>query len=182
MLTGTFFIFFPIKSFLGFAFSKQHRAIFIQQLITIYQMKNILVAIEFGEKASLLVQKTAELALKFSAKVWLIHIAAPEPDFVGYEVGPQYIRDSRAETLKEEHHLLIEYANTLKAMGLEAEGLLIQGATVDMIVEESEKLKADLVVIGHDEHSFLYDLFVGSTAAGVLKKSDVPLLIIPFSS
>ena len=52
---------------------------------------------------------------KFGSKIWLVHIAAPDPDFVGYEVGPQYIRDHRADELKKEHKLVKKYADELKA-------------------------------------------------------------------
>ena len=37
----------------------------------------------------------------------------PEPDFVGYEVGPQYISDMREIELKEEHKQLKKYADDL---------------------------------------------------------------------
>ncbi len=59
-------------------------------------MKNILVTIDFNKNEELLIDKAFQLAESFNSKLWLMHIAAPDPDFVGYEVGPQYIRDSRA--------------------------------------------------------------------------------------
>ena len=63
-------------------------------------MKNILVTIDFNENEKLLIDKAFQLAEPFDSKIWLIHIAAPDPDFIGYKVGPQYIRDSRASDLK----------------------------------------------------------------------------------
>ena len=65
-------------------------------------MKNILVCIDFHEQTKNLINKAAEIAKAFNAKLWLVHVAAPDPDFVGYDVGPQYIRDARADELKEE--------------------------------------------------------------------------------
>ena len=76
-------------------------------------MKNILVAIDFKGNEKLLIDKAYEFAKAFEAKIWLLHIAAPNPDYVGYEAGPQYIRDNRATELKEEHKLLETYANNL---------------------------------------------------------------------
>ena len=47
-------------------------------------MKNILVTVNFEEKeTNILINKAVELAEKFGSKIWLIHIAAPDPDFVG---------------------------------------------------------------------------------------------------
>ena len=51
-------------------------------------MKNLLVNVTLEEKqTSRLIEHAISIAEKFSSKIWLIHIAAPDPDFVGYEVG-----------------------------------------------------------------------------------------------
>jgi nucleotide-binding universal stress UspA family protein len=142
-------------------------------------MKNILVTIDFNKNEELLIDKAFQLAESFNSKLWLMHIAAPDPDFVGYEVGPQYIRDSRASDLRKEHKLLQEYATALKKKGVESEGLLVQGATIEMIIEESKKLNVDLIIAGNHEHGFFYNAFVGSMSVKVIKKSKIPVLIVP---
>ena len=90
-------------------------------------MKNLLVCVDFNKEEILLIEKAHDLAKAFGAKIWLVHIVAPNPEFIGYEKGPQYIRDSRAEELRKEHRLVQDYANNLIGKGIEAEGLLIQG-------------------------------------------------------
>jgi nucleotide-binding universal stress UspA family protein len=142
-------------------------------------MKNILVTIDFEEKAILLVEKAVEIAEKFNSKVWIVHIAAPDPDFISYEPGPQYIRDSRAEELRKEHRIIQDFTQMLTDKGIDAEGLLIQGPTQEMILTESEKLNIDLIIIGHHEHGLLYKLFAGSVASQVINKSKIPVLTIP---
>jgi nucleotide-binding universal stress UspA family protein len=142
-------------------------------------MKNILVTIDFNKNEELLIDKAFQLAESFDSKLWLMHIAAPDPDFVGYEVGPQYIRDSRASDLRKEHKLLQEYATALKKKGVESEGLLVQGATIEMIIEESKKLNVDLIIAGNHEHGFFYNAFVGRMSVKVIKKSKIPVLIVP---
>lgn len=142
-------------------------------------MKNILVTIDFKKNEQLLIDKAFQLAKQFDSKIWLIHIAAPDPDFVGYGVGPQYIRDSRAAELRKEHKILQEHTIELKKKGIKSEGLLIQGATTEMIMEESKKLNIDLIIAGHHEHSFLYKAFVGTISGKIIKKSKIPVLIVP---
>jgi len=142
-------------------------------------MKNILVTIDFNKNEKLLIDKAFQLAESFDSKLWLMHIAAPNPDFVGYEAGPQYIRDNRGTELRKEHKLLQKYATTLKKKGVDSEGLLIQGATIEMIIEESKKLNVDLIIAGHHEHGFFYNAFVGSVSAKIIKKSKIPVLIVP---
>lgn len=142
-------------------------------------MKNILVAIDLEKNEEPLLDYATEIAKKFTAKVWLVHIAAPEPDFVGYDVGPQYIRDTLAEELRKEHKELHEYAVALNKKGVEADGLLVQGATVEMIMAESEKLNIDLIILGQREHSFLYKIFIGSVSNEIVKESKTPVLVVP---
>lgn len=145
-------------------------------------MKNILVGVDFNDDTELLLAKTVELAKTYESTVWLLHVATPNPDFVGYEIGPQYIRDFRAGELKYEHTQLVKYTEHLKGMGIEAEGLLIQGATIDIIKEETEKLKIDLLIVGHHEHGFLYNAFFGSTSTGIIHHVSIPVLVIPLKN
>ncbi len=142
-------------------------------------MKNILVAVDLDANSTILVDKAAELAQKFGSKVWILHISDPEPDFVGNRVGPKYIREIRAKEIRSEHRQIRDYNDQLKNKGIEAEGLLVAGATAETILQEIKKLQADLVIIGHYHHSFLYKLFAGNTDFTIVEKAKVPVLIIP---
>jgi nucleotide-binding universal stress UspA family protein len=142
-------------------------------------MKNILVTIDFEEKGQVLIEKAAELAKKFKAKLWLVHVAAPDLDFIGYDVGPQYIRDVLAKDLRNEHKLLQGFTNQLKEKNIVAEALLVQGTTIETIVELTEKLAIDLIVIGKHEHGFFHKTFMVSTDESLIEKSNIPVLIVP---
>lgn len=142
-------------------------------------MKNILLAIDFSAQTNGLIEKTAVWAERFGAKLWLVHVAAPQPDFVGYEVGPQYIRDHRAEALREEHRQLQALSKELNERGLAAEALLIQGQTAESLVEEASTIHADLIVLGaaHDK-SFFESLF-NNVWQQVVNQSKIPVMIVP---
>lgn len=142
-------------------------------------MKNILVAVDFDERTFELVTYAAKLAKKFDAKVWIVHIAAPEPDFVGFDVGPEYIRDSRAHELRVEHRNLKVLTDRLREEAIDTDALLIAGPTVQMILKEAQKLDADLIITGSHDHSFIYNAFVGNTSLELFKKSNIPLLTVP---
>ncbi len=142
-------------------------------------MKNILVTVDFEPATDMLLNTALEYSRAFQAKVWIMHIAAPEPDFVGYEVGPQYIRDFRAEDLRNEHRQLQGYAEKLRKQGVDCDGLLVQGATIDMILEESRKLHVDLIIAGHYEHGFWYQALIGTVSDQIANRSNVPVLLVP---
>ena len=73
-----------------------------------------------------------------------------------------------------------KYADELREKKIDAEGLLVQGATVDMILKESNKLNIDLVVIGHHKHNLLYQIFVQDIDETIIHESKVPVLVVPF--
>lgn len=143
-------------------------------------MQNILVAIDFEDQVNLLLDYASKMAKAFNSKIWLMHITAPEPDFVGYDVGPQYLRFERAEELKKEHRMIHGFANMLKAKGFDVEALVIQGTAIEQIIEESKKLKADLLITGQHEHTFLYNALFGNTSAKIIRNSRIPVLVVPF--
>lgn len=143
------------------------------------ELKNILVAVDFNDAVGDLLGYAEGLAEKFEAKVWVLHVADPDPDFVGYEPGPQYIRDFKAEEFREEHRNLQMYCDTFLSENIEKEALLIQGSTVEAVLQEAKKLNSDLLIVGTHKHSFLHNLLQGSVSLKLLKKANIPLLAIP---
>jgi nucleotide-binding universal stress UspA family protein len=142
-------------------------------------LNNLLVAVDLKPTDQALMQFASAIAEKFNSSIWVLHIAAPDPDFVGYDVGPSYIREMRADELRKEHRQLQTIADRLNKKGIKAEGLLIQGPTVDMILEEVAKLKIDLLIMGSHKHGFLYEAWMGHTSVKVIKEIPIPVLIIP---
>lgn len=142
-------------------------------------MKNILVGIDFDEKTELLLEKAQDLARKYGAKLWLLHAVSPLPEFVGFDATPHYVTEDRPEILTANQHRLDDYANKLKADGIDSEGVLLEGTTISVILEESVKLNVDLIICGHHEHNFLYNLIFGSVSAAIVRQSDIPVLVYP---
>ena len=140
---------------------------------------NLLVAIDLSPSTDTVVKKTRDLAKALSAKVWLIHVADPEPTFVGYDVGPQYERDAIAEKLRHEHTSLQAIADTLRAEGLDSTALLVQGTIVETILKEAAKLNVDMIIAGSHGKGAVRRLLVGSVSEGLLKYALYPILIIP---
>lgn len=141
--------------------------------------KNIMVAVDFNDSLGELMVYADTLAQKFESKVWVLHVADPEPDFVGYEPGPQYIRDIKAEEYREEHRNLHEVCKNFLSEDVKAEALLIQGSTVETVMSEAQKLHIDLLIVGTHKHSFLHNLLQESVSMELIKKAEIPMLTIP---
>jgi nucleotide-binding universal stress UspA family protein len=142
-------------------------------------MKNILVPIDFSAVQNSMVSIAGDLAKAQGAKLWLVHVAAPDPDFVGFKVGPEYVREQRADILRQEHQDIQAIAAHLKDAGISAEALLVQGPTTDTLLEVAQKVSADLIVIGSHGRSAIFRAFVGSVSEQILKESKVPVMVVP---
>lgn len=144
-------------------------------------MKQILVPIDFSEITGRILTEAARVAEHFNAHLCIIHVAPPDPDFVGYDPGPQSERDQVAARFRKEHQQLQQHAADLKARGLDATALLVQGPTVAVILDEADRRGADLIVLGSHGHGALYRALMGSVSEGILRKTKIPLLIVPKS-
>ena len=145
-------------------------------------MKRLLVAVDFSNATDYVIEQAKKLAKSAEGKIMLVHVAAPEPDFIGNEVGPQAIRDQKAEVLRDEHKKIQTIAEDISNEGISVTPLLIQGVTVDEILNESKKFRAELIIIGSHGHGAMYNLLMGSTVEGVIKKSTIPVLVVPVNS
>ncbi|MFZ0467804.1 MAG: universal stress protein, partial [Thiogranum sp.] len=121
-------------------------------------MKNILVAIDDHEAvtaASPIIARTLELATAFSSKVWLLHIVPParQPPF---NIDKDVLRKEMAGELHHEHKSLHHLAESLRERHADVTALLVEGAIIRSILDESERLDIDLIVLGCHRHGLLY--------------------------
>jgi nucleotide-binding universal stress UspA family protein len=140
---------------------------------------NILAAIDFSPVTEQVLTALQRVGTALSAHVWLIHVAPPDPDFVGYGTGPEGVRSQVAVEHRERHRELQGHADRLRAAGVETTALRVQGPTVATLMAEAERLSAALIVLGSHGHGRIYDLVVGSVAEGVVRASSLPVLLVP---
>jgi nucleotide-binding universal stress UspA family protein len=138
-----------------------------------------LVALDFSPKSAHVADFAKKIAVALPGEVWILHVADPEPDFMGYDAGPQVERDLVAGELRQDHRDLQSLAAQWRSEGLACTALLVQGRTSDTILTEATRLAIDLIVIGSHSGGAMRRLFAGSTSGGVLSKSHVPVLVVP---
>ena len=140
---------------------------------------NIFPAVDFSAVTKDVMETLRRIAATMPARVFLVHVAPPEPAFVGYDAGPDVVRQQVAAEARTRHQRLHQLAQELRADGVETTALLLQGATVETLIAEAGKLEAGLIVLGSHGHGAVYDLLVGSVAEGVVRRSTVPVLLVP---
>ena len=144
-------------------------------------MKNILVAIDTCEAitiASPIMARTLELAGAFSSKVWILHIVPPsrQPPF---NVDNKTLRREVAVEFRHEHDFLQHLAQCLRDRDVDANALLVKGATIKTILKEADRLDIDLIVLGCRKHGLLYGALMDVTEEGLLGNCSRPLMFIP---
>jgi nucleotide-binding universal stress UspA family protein len=142
-------------------------------------MTTILVPVDFSPSDQAVTACAEDLARRLRAKMVLLHVEAPEPDFIGYQVGPQTVRDAVARSVHGDAQTLHALRDRLRGQGREVESLLIQGPTVEKIVDEAIRLKVDYIVMGSHGHGNLFELVVGSVSDGVIRRAPCPVVLVP---
>ena len=71
---------------------------------------SILVAIDLSDKTDKVFQTAEKMAKMIGGTVYLVHVAEPDPDFVGYAVGPETVREQVAKEFHQQHTALQDYA------------------------------------------------------------------------
>lgn len=142
-------------------------------------LKHLLAAIDFSDVSETVIALAEEMAKLSEASLTLLHVVPPEPDFVGYKVGPPSVRENLAKEIRQEHHELLAWEHRLRANGVHVEARLLQGPIGKKILEEANRLPADLLLLGSHGHGALTHLLVGSVGEEVLRYAPCPVLIVP---
>ena len=131
----------------------------------------ILVAVDLSDATNKVMRVTEYLAKATQGDVRLLHVAEAEPDFV--------VRDQIAKEFRDEHRKIQAHADMLRQAGVSAKALLIQGPIIETVLGEAKRFEADLLIVGSHGFGALYDLLVGSSSRGILKDTDIPVLVVP---
>ncbi len=142
--------------------------------------KKILVPIDLSDFNQKVISiAIAQAKLVPDSIIYLIHVVTLDIGVIVSETGFTYLPELEESALKEE----AEQTENLKAMvdkeGISCKVIVKQGIPADIIIEEAKELNVDLIVIGSLGHNTLYNVFIGSVATEVIKKSPVPLLVVP---
>jgi nucleotide-binding universal stress UspA family protein len=144
-------------------------------------MSTILVPVDFSDISPKVVETAASLAEARGDEITLLHVALPDPAFVGFEAGPVVVQEAVQRDFQEDHGKLETIRADLAARGLPAGYLHFEGATAEVILREAKRIHASLIVMGSHGHGSLYHLLVGSVTDAVLRKTSCPVLVVPYT-
>jgi nucleotide-binding universal stress UspA family protein len=140
---------------------------------------NILVAVDLSPATDAVVEAARGVAELTGVSVHILHAVETEADFICPEGDPETRRIRVAKEFPMEHGRVQMLANRLLDDGLDASASLVCGSGVETTLKEAEILEAGLIVIGTHGHGAVYDVLIGSFSAGIIRKSKLPVLVVP---
>lgn len=146
-------------------------------------MKTLLVPIDFSDASEKVVSVAGELAGALGGKVVLLHIVEPVATYVPVGASMDVITATPSSVQPEDTAAPLERLETLaeplRKAGVETEAAALIGLAVDDILSQAENRQVDFIVLGSHGHGALYHLFSGSVVTGVLKRTAVPVIVVP---
>jgi nucleotide-binding universal stress UspA family protein len=142
--------------------------------------KKILVPLDGSKRAEKILSHVEDLARRYDkSKVVLIQVVEPLP--VTVNLG-DYVPPLDQQELDRENKDARAYLERLQARlrkkGIHAQVYVVLGPVVATIVDLAVREKVDLIALASHGRSGLNAFFYGSVAAGVLHRTDRPLLIV----
>ena len=144
-----------------------------------WHVKTVLTPVDFSDVSDTVVAEATALARALSGRVVLF--TAIQPPMITNEYAPlmENIAEITATGERAAAKRLAAIQKQLEAESVPVEVVQLNGAPVPLIVEQAKKFAADFVVMGSHGHTAFYDLLVGSTTHGVLKRATCPVVIVP---
>jgi nucleotide-binding universal stress UspA family protein len=142
-------------------------------------MKTILAPVDFSSATAAVVAQAASLAKAMSARVVLLNIIQPPALIEEYGALLENIAEITAAGEKASARHLARLQQQLERRGVAVLTQQATGAPVPHIVENAAAVKADYIVMGSHGRTAFFDLLVGSTTHGVLRRAGCPVIVVP---
>lgn len=142
-------------------------------------MKTILVPVDFSAVTAEVTRTACQFAKMTDSRLVLLHViqvpVVIEPYGIGAEAMVEALTASEKLATKKLRGLVRQCRQQVKTVQTIQE----TGHPVAVILAKLAELKADYIVIGSHGHGAVYDLLIGGTTQGVLRRAHCPVIIVP---
>jgi nucleotide-binding universal stress UspA family protein len=153
-------------------------------------IKKILYATDLSDNARHVFAYAAAIANRFDAEIIILHAVEPISPYTQQRLSEMIGESQWAEMQKNKEQETVdlirqrldrfcqEMGSELNACPFQVADILVKrGNAVEAILEQSRSNHCDLIVMGTHGHGTLADVFVGSTARRVIRRSQVPVMV-----
>ena len=142
------------------------------------KINKVLIALDYDETAQKVAEVGFAVAQAMNSETILLHVINEQPVYYSSytymrELSVNVLGDMKVTT----QHFLDK---TKKHLGDEnIKTVVNEGEISEMVLKAASELKVDMIVMGSHSRKWLENILLGSVAADVLKKSTVPMFIVP---
>ncbi len=142
-------------------------------------MKTILAPIDFSTATDPVIEAASTLANAVAGRIVLLHVVQPPALTSDYGLALDTFQEAITASRKHAAQRLAELKARLSAAPASVEIEQKSGMPTEEILISAERHNADYIVVGSHGHTALYDLIVGTTTHGILRKAKCPVVIVP---
>lgn len=144
-------------------------------------MKKIVAALDFSDATDPVVETAGKMAEAFGASLSLLHVVEPEPSYSAYGFTPEEFPAIHTfqEEAKSRAGAALKHQKDRVPDGVEASVQLLEGNPLTVLLDYAAAQGADLVVLGSHGHGVVASVLLGSVAEGVVRKAEIPALVVP---
>lgn len=147
-------------------------------------MKTILVPVDLSPATARVAQTACTFARKLGARLVLLNAVETLPfimnDYYGYDAS--LLGEIVASSEKAAARKLTALAERCRRHVSDVRTVSQSGHPVPVILDQATRLKADCIVLGTHGRGAVFDLLMGSTTQGVLRKARCPVLVVPVTA
>jgi len=146
--------------------------------------KRVLIALDYDPTSKKVIEAGYALAKAMGAEVTLLHVVIDlasysviYPNMGIWQIDSSNVIDEYDNANKGSHNFLEKAKKYLGDTSIQ----LIQeeGDTAQMILQTAQNIKSDCIVMGSHSQRWLENILLGSVTEEVLRKTKIPMFIIP---
>lgn len=118
------------------------------------------------------------MAQSFGSKLWLLHVFLAGHGPVPYNVDRQILRKEVAREIVFKRHTLQDLAAQLRHDRVNVTVRTIAGNIPKIILNEAQRINADLIILGSHGHGNLYHALLGGIGQKVKRKANCPVMLV----
>jgi universal stress protein A len=141
-----------------------------------FDVRTVLVPVDFSENAEAAARYASELARKFGAKLHLMHVIEPASFVNDLTNVPFTLSDKQLEATAMTD--LEALATRFIDPSVQATWIVKHGKGYQEIVQAAKELKIDMIVISTHGYTGLKHTIMGSTAERVVRHAPCPVLVL----
>lgn len=146
-------------------------------------MKKILVPVDLSDATVRVCNAAANLARSLGGRLIILHVVTPPPVVISnyYAFDAGRVIELTREAKKVAAHKMQALGRWLNKRCPRTKVLMHEGPSTGVILRTAKIARVDYIVIGSHGHTAAYDLLIGSTTHGVLRKSLCPVVVVPIT-